>query len=77
MSPQMSSSSSAASVQEDVDSQIEIEMRRLDEAARAMDAERATRRARDERTAADAEFTTHSMRVRGSGTALIFPEGLQ
>ena len=52
--PQMSSSS-AASVQEDVDSQIEIEMRRLDEAARAMDAERATRRARDERTAADAE----------------------
>ena len=38
-----------------MDSQIEIEMRRLDEAARAMDAERATRRARDERTAADAE----------------------
>ena len=35
--------------QADVDSQIEIEMRRLDEAARAMDAERATRRARDER----------------------------
>jgi hypothetical protein len=51
--PQMSSS--AASVQADVDSQIEIEMRRLDEAARAMDAERATRRARDERTAAEAE----------------------
>ena len=48
-------SSSAASVQADVDSQIEIEMRRLDEAARAMDAERATRRARDERTAAEAE----------------------
>ena len=38
-----------------MDSQIEIEMRRLDEAARAMDAERATRRARDERTAAEAE----------------------
>ena len=51
--PQMSPS--AGSVQADVDSQIEIEMRRLDEAARAMDAERATRRARDERTAADAE----------------------
>ena len=46
--------SSPASVQADVDSQIEIEMRRLDEAARAMDAERATRRARDERTAAEA-----------------------
>ena len=48
-------SSPARSVQDDVDDQIEIEMRRLDEAARAMDAERATRRARDERTAADAE----------------------
>ena len=53
--PEPQTSSSAASVQADVDSQIEIEMRRLDEAARAMDAERATRRARDERTAADAE----------------------
>ena len=37
-------SSPARSVQDDVDDQIEIEMRRLDEAARAMDAERATAR---------------------------------
>lgn len=41
-------SSPARSVQDDVDDQIEIEMRRLDEAARAMDAERAAaRRARE------------------------------
>lgn len=63
--PQMSSS--AASVQADVDSQIEIEMRRLDEAARAMDAERATRRARDERTAAEAEPA--GLAGRGSNAA--------
>ena len=42
-------SSPARSVQDEVDDQIEIEMRRLDEAARAMDAERATaRRARED-----------------------------